>query len=137
METLHATAVSFQGRGVLVLGHGGSGKSTLALELMGLGFDLVADDQVRLRRKQDVIWMSCPLPLQGYIEARGVGILAAEAIPAAPLVLCIDLDLVEKDRLPPFRTRKIMGQKIATFHGPARSGFPAAILQYLKRGRKA
>lgn len=104
---------------------------------MGLGFDLVADDRVQIRRKKDVIWMSCPPSLRGYIEARGVGLLAAEAIPAVPLVLCIDLDLVEKDRLPPLRTRKIMGQKIATFHGPARSGFPAAILQYLRGGRKA
>ena len=47
-ETLHATVVECQGRGIGLLGDSGSGKSTLAAHLLGLGADLVTDDMLRI-----------------------------------------------------------------------------------------
>ena len=43
---LHAVAVSFEGRALLVCGDSGTGKSTLAARLLGLGCDLLGDEPV-------------------------------------------------------------------------------------------
>lgn len=41
---LHASAIEWRGRGVLLAGKAGSGKSTLAAELLGQGARLIGDD---------------------------------------------------------------------------------------------
>jgi hypothetical protein len=41
---LHASAIEWRGRGVLLAGRAGSGKSTLAAELLGQGARLIGDD---------------------------------------------------------------------------------------------
>ncbi|MFQ5437976.1 MAG: HPr kinase/phosphorylase, partial [Paracoccaceae bacterium] len=46
---VHAGAVAFDRRAVLILGPSGSGKSSLALELMSRGASLVSDDRTILR----------------------------------------------------------------------------------------
>ena len=43
---LHAVAVAFEGRALLVCGDSGTGKSTLAARLLGLGCDLLGDEPV-------------------------------------------------------------------------------------------
>ena len=77
-QTLHATTVAFDRRGILILGKSGSGKSSLALDLMGRGATLVSDDRVHLSHVPGGLKASPPEAIAGVIEARGVGLLAAE-----------------------------------------------------------
>lgn len=132
---LHATAVALGGKAVLITGASGSGKSSLALELMALGCQLVSDDQTALERTGDAIRASAPAAIRGLIEARGVGLLRAEAT-EGDVVLVIDLDQVEAERLPPPRTTQILGLRLPCLQKVVSPAFPAAILQYLKAGRE-
>jgi len=52
MMQLHATAVAFDQKAVVITGPSGAGKSSLALQMMAFGADLVADDQVILTSNQ-------------------------------------------------------------------------------------
>ncbi len=78
----------------------GAGKSDLALRFLFLPAEamtarpvLIADDQVNLRREGEYVVASCPAPLEGRIEARGLGIARIPAFAReARLVLVADLD---------------------------------------------
>lgn len=122
-------------RGVLITGASGSGKSALALALMALGARLVADDRVVLHARNGALIATCPAPLAGLIEARGVGLLRAEALPEARIALVVDLDRHETDRLPHPRQEAVAGVSLPCLHKVDGPYFPAAILQYLKAGR--
>lgn len=132
---LHATTVAWGGRGVLIRGRPGAGKSALALELMAFGAALVADDRTELRVASGRLLASCPEPIRGLIEARGVGLLRAEAAAEAEVVVVAELDRVEAGRLPPWRGVALLGVTLPCLHKPASGGFAAALLQYLKSGR--
>lgn len=132
---IHATAVSFRGRGVLITGEAGSGKSTLGLQLLQLGCDLVADDRVNLTRFGDQIIASSPETIAGLIEARGVGILKASSTPGASIVLAIDLDRTEADRLPPDRALRLFDVNIPLLRKVEGVHFPYAVMQYLREGK--
>ena len=80
---LVATRYRGRWRGALIEGPSGTGKSDLALRLMGAGFRLVADDRVLVWTSGGRLFGRAPEPLQGLLEARGVGI-----IPEAPLEFC-------------------------------------------------
>lgn len=134
---LHASAVSVDGRGLLILGPSGSGKSALALELMARGARLVADDQVELRRDRDTVIATCPPAIRGRIEARFVGLLNADPVDQAEIALILRLDRAETERLPPRRSENLLGVAIPLLHNAATAHFSAAILQYLKAGRSA
>lgn len=134
---LHATTVACEGRAVVILGPSGSGKSGLGLQLMALGATLVADDQTILQRRETGLVASCPKAIRGRIEARGVGILAAEAIDGAEIFLAVDLGVAETERLPPLRHVEWLGVPIALVHGQQSPHFAAAILIYLSGGRVA
>jgi HPr kinase/phosphorylase len=134
-ETLHATCVAVDGRGVLILGPSGSGKSSLALDLMALGGRLVADDRTVVAPGAGAPVAACPPAIRGRIEARGVGILAADPAPPVAVALVVDLGTPETDRLPPRRTRTLAGHEVAVLHNPGSGPFAAAILQYLRGGR--
>lgn len=136
-EQFHASAVALDGQGVLILGRSGAGKSTLALSLLALGAQLICDDIVLARVQDGVVVLCCPVAGQGRIEARGVGILNAGPTVQAPLALCVDLDMSEPDRLPPHRTRTVLGQTTPCVHRSEHTGFPAAIAHYLRYGRNA
>ncbi|MGC9370924.1 MAG: HPr kinase/phosphorylase [Paracoccaceae bacterium] len=136
-DPIHASCVALAGRGVLILGAAGSGKSALALELMAYGAALVADDRTCLRTTPDALIASTPASIAGLIEARGVGILHADAVPEAEVVLAVDMERVETERLPPRREISLLGRKVSLLHKVENAHFPAAILQYLKRGRSA
>ena len=120
---------------VSIMGASGSGKSGLALQAMALGASLVADDQTILTRRGDGIVATCPAQLQGRIEARGVGLLQAEARDSALLQLVVDMDLIETDRLPPQRRCRILGISLPLLHKTESPYFTAAVTQYLKGGR--
>jgi HPr kinase/phosphorylase len=84
---LHASCVSLEGAGVLLLGVPGSGKSSLVLRLMGRGWALVADDQVVLSATDAGLLAEAPHELAGMLEIRGLGLF--DQLPAAPAVLAL------------------------------------------------
>lgn len=102
---------------------------------MALGATLVADDQTTLFTRSDELFATCPSQIRGRIEARGVGILAAETVLSTRLHLVVDLDQQETDRLPQRHRITFLGHKIPLLHTPVHPHFPAVILQYLKGGR--
>lgn len=135
MTQLHATTVALQDRGLLILGPSGSGKSSLALELIAVGARLVADDRTDLVRERDRVIASCPAALRGRIEARGVGILAAEAPGPVRLAAVVDLGQAEEQRLPPAREHDVLGIALPLVFGPYRPHLYAALRQFLLAGR--
>ncbi len=139
MQSVHATCVSFAGRGVLILGPPGSGKSDLALRLIdapgrGTGLEsvearLVADDQVAVRREGDRLIASAPPALKGLVEIRGLGIVTLEPEPEAELRLVVRLvaaPLIE--RLPEPRAFSLLGLEIPQFDiDPSAASAPARV----------
>jgi HPr kinase/phosphorylase len=135
---LHASCVALDaGRGLLILGPSGSGKSALALRLMALGAMLVADDQTLVTAGEDALHATCPAPIRGRIEARGVGILTAPALPRARLRLAVDLGRTETERLPQRHALTLLGTTLELVAGSQSDHFPAAMLCYLRGGREA
>ena len=134
---MHASCVAVSGRGVLIIGPSGSGKSGLALQLMAYGAALVADDQTELTVEGESLIARCPAVLQGLIEARGVGLLRAAALPQAEIHLVADMAKSEPDRLPPHRTVTLLGQEVALVLGRDNDHFPASVLCYLTGSRQA
>ncbi|MDO8883412.1 MAG: HPr kinase/phosphatase C-terminal domain-containing protein [Pseudotabrizicola sp.] len=134
--TLHATTVAFDGCAVLLTGASGRGKSSLALQLMAIGAQLVADDQTVLNLQSGQITASCPPPLAGLIEARGLGLLNAPYLPQARLCLVVDLDHTEADRLPDHRQITLLGQRLSLVYGNNSAHFPSSLKYYVLFGRR-
>jgi HPr kinase/phosphorylase len=137
MHTVHATCVAIEGCGVLILGASGQGKSGLGLHLMALGAQLVSDDQTILTRHDAQIIATCPPPLYGLIEARGIGLLRADPIHHAQIGLVIDLGQTETHRLPPNRTTDLLGVAIDLVFWSSDRHFPYGIMQLARNGRQA
>lgn len=133
-STYHGTCVAYEGRGLLIIGASGSGKSSLALQLMALGAELVADDQVTLTRAQKTLVASCPAPLKGLIEARGLGILQAKHCEKATVCAIVNLDVIETERLPPKRYMDMLSVAVPLFHRGDTPVFAPALIQFLKGG---
>lgn len=133
---LHATTVEFCGMGVLITGASGTGKSALALQLMALGARLVSDDRTRVVLSAGKCTAQAPDTISGLIEARGVGILRAESAPDAHLVLAIDMDRIELDRLPERHEFCHGFVRLPCLHKVDAPYFPAAIVQYLKGSKQ-
>lgn len=135
---LHASCVALGARAVLIIGPSGAGKSQFALALMAFGATLVADDRTILTRRGAQVWATCPPAILGQIEARGLGILHAQAqTDGAEVVLVLDLAQRETDRLPPQRHCDLLGRPIPLVLGQDHAHFPASIVQYLRAGRRA
>lgn len=134
MMQVHGTTVGFEGKGVLILGPSGSGKSTLALQLMAVGAQLVADDRTDLRKDGEQIVASCPEPILGRIEARGIGILAAAPCGPVKLTAVVDLGRESVDRLPRSQFHDVLGVALPLVLGPYRTHLYAALRQLLIGG---
>lgn len=134
---LHASCVAVDGRGLLILGPSGAGKSSLALRLLALGARLVADDRTEVTAVGGRLIARCPPAIRGLIEARGVGLLRAEAMDEAPIALVADLGQTEDQRLPPPRRLTILGCDLDLVLHAQNDHFPQALLLYLRHGRKA
>lgn len=132
---LHGSAVALDGRGLLILGAAGAGKSGLALSLMALGARLVADDRVLLERRGDAVAAAAPPALRGLIEARGVGILRAEAVETATLALAVDLDAAPEARMPHLRDIRLFELRIELISGRGVPNLAAILVQMLRSGR--
>jgi len=134
-DTVHATCVAIDRGGVLIKGKSGSGKSGLALQLLTMGAVLVADDRVVLDDQSDGVWASCPGPLTGLIEARGVGILRAVSLTRVAVKVVVDLDVLEVDRVPALRHIQLCGHKVPLLHRVDSIHFAPALVQYMRGGR--
>ena len=129
---LHASAVSFSKKGILILGTSGSGKSRLALALISSGAILVSDDQVILTKNKNEITLSAPKTINGKIEARNIGILQLPNT-KAPLCLVVDLDKTELNRLPTTKYTKYFGKKIKILHCKNIKGLEHSLIHFLKK----
>lgn len=132
---IHAGAVAIGGAGLLILGPSGAGKSALALALMAWGAVLVADDRTRLWRAGERVMADAPEAIRGRIEARGVGILQAEAAGPVALSLVVDLGRTEDQRLPPLRRSDVLGVSLPLVLGPMRADLAPALRQVMLGGR--
>lgn len=134
---LHASCVALGGRGLLIMGPSGAGKSALALQLISLGARLVSDDRTEVTAGPQGLMARCPSEaIRGLIEARGVGLLRADPVEEAQVVLIADLAREEDHRLPPRRSMAILGSHLPLVLRVRNDHFPAALLLYLERGRQ-
>lgn len=134
---LHATAVSLDEAGVLILGASGSGKSALALEMIARGATLISDDGVWVDLTASQPFLERPDTATDLVEARGIGLLRAGAIRGrAALELAIDLDRAEPDRLPPRRMVTAGGVRRPLILGAGHPTLSVAVLHMLRHGRE-
>ena len=101
--TVHATAVVFRGRGLLIRGASGAGKSRLAYALIEAGPEaaLVGDDRMVLWPRGGILLARAAKGLEGLIELRGAGILKLDHHIEAPIALAVDLAPIDAvERLP-------------------------------------
>lgn len=97
MTTVHATAIAYGDKGVLIRGQSGSGKSTLAGMLIrsaragGQFAALVSDDRVLLKRSGSRIIASAPQAIAGKMEIFGFGIVEVPYEPEVALDCVIDI----------------------------------------------
>jgi HPr kinase/phosphorylase len=115
-QCMHGSCASKNDDAVLVVGPPGSGKSDLVLRLLARGFELVADDQVRIQ--EGVV--SCPPELAGLLEVRGLGIMRLPHRPTARLALIVDLAEMA-DRLPFPRLDPVLGCAVISVDAAAAS----------------
>jgi Serine kinase of the HPr protein, regulates carbohydrate metabolism len=114
---MHASCVDVNGNGVLIVGRSGSGKSSLAINLLALGSKLVADDQCELIRKNNGFRISKPASLPKSIEIRGVGLVSVPMVNETSLGWVVNMDEVEKERMPTPRFTEIGGLRVPTVFG--------------------
>ncbi len=95
-RNVHATAVAIGHRGLLLIGPSRSGKSRLALALIaatrpGRPIVLVGDDRIFLSTARHEV-IARPHPrIAGFIERRGLGIVALPYRAAVALAAIVDL----------------------------------------------
>ncbi|AHB47149.1 aldolase [Hyphomicrobium nitrativorans NL23] len=145
-ERVHATALALGGKAALIRGPSGAGKSDLALRCIAAPAlahvphraELVADDQVELRRTFDGIEVSAPPAIAGKLEVRGLGVLEVPYRASARLALVIDL--VALDDVPRFPLEEIatvfLGQAVPTLRlAPFEASAPAKVVLALAAAR--
>jgi len=132
----HATCVCFDDKAILIRGASGVGKSALALQLMGLGAQLVADDQVILDEQTGAIIAHCPKPLVGLVEVRGVGVLKTPCKVCATVSLVVDMDTAPCKRMPLHYMVEIGSHHVEAIAGEGVLNLPMAVRLLTLYGRK-
>ncbi len=132
---MHGSAVALDGKGLLIIGASGSGKSATALALIGRGAKLVSDDQVDLTLEKSRVVAHVRKDFEGWIEARGVGILQVPHVRSQTIDYVLDMDQTELHRLPPMRHHCVLGCDIALIHGRENPGLVDALDALLRGGR--
>lgn len=110
---LHASCVSIDGAGVLLMGLSGSGKSDVALRLIDGGAALVSDDQVAICATEEGLLARPPERIAGMLELRGVGIITLPFSSAVSLKLAIMLvEREQVERMPEPAFFDCLGQQL-------------------------
>jgi HPr kinase/phosphorylase len=121
-ELIHGTCVAFGAYAALLRGASGSGKSDLALRFLALAPEaehvpmLVADDQVFVEARGNVLIASVPPTIAGKLEVRGAGIIELPHVEHAELALVVDLvGARDVPRMPsePWEQTMIAGRSVA------------------------
>ncbi|MGB0797774.1 MAG: HPr kinase/phosphorylase [Planktomarina sp.] len=131
---LHASAVCFDGRALLIGGSSGSGKSGLALNLISLGAMLISDDRVWIEWHEDEVVVKTPTAIEGQIEARGVGLITMPFLSNQSLDFCVNLSGSSDQRLPVPRTVTLLGREFPEFLGGGTPNLAAALMCLLSGG---
>ncbi len=114
-ERVHASAVSIDGKTVLISGRSGSGKSDLTLRLLDRGATLISDDYTLVTRADGRLIASAPETIAGKIEVRGVGLVDWPAGDPAPVALMVVID-APVPRMPDEMTfRTVAGVDVPVF----------------------
>jgi serine kinase of HPr protein (carbohydrate metabolism regulator) len=105
-ENIHAGCVLVGEAGVLIRGPSGSGKSSFACQIithaqaLGIFSRIVSDDRTLVEAYSGRV-VARPVPaITGYMELRGIGIVAVAHEPAAVVRLVVDLSVEEPQRHP-------------------------------------
>ena len=109
--------MDINGSGVLIIGRSGSGKSSLAINLLALGARLVADDQCEIVKNNNRFCVSKPASLPKSIEIRGVGLVSVPVVNETSLDWVVNMDEVEKERMPTPQFTEIGGFRVPTVFG--------------------
>jgi HPr kinase/phosphorylase len=113
MQTVHATALVIEKKGVLLRGPSRSGKSDLALRLINDGAVLISDDRTTLIQRDGTVVAQCPASIAGKLEVRGIGIVEVPCIVEATLSMIVDLvDPDQVERLPVQSMEELLGCRI-------------------------
>lgn len=139
--TIHASAVLFGHRGILIRGASGAGKSRLVLAILqaaGTGFArLVGDDRIQVEAAHGRLLLRPAAVLQGLLEVRGLGIQRLPFEPVAVADVVVDLGVAEAVRLPEPAdlATTIEGVALARLAvAPGAAALPA-LLQFLRCGK--
>ena len=127
----HGTAVAERGAALLLLGPSGAGKSTVAAGMIALGARLLADDLVLLRRRGAAIEASAPPAARGGIELRGLGLVAVDRAPAAPVAALVLLG-PPGARLPEPEAHDVLDVSVPLLRHPAEPAAAAKLLLWLR-----
>ncbi len=103
MALIHGTGISYEGKGLLIMGPSGSGKSDLALRMIGCGAILIGDDYVELSQGEaGRAVMGTVKNIAGKIEVHNVGILDVPFRAQCEIDLVLNLvnNVGQLDRLP-------------------------------------
>jgi HPr kinase/phosphorylase len=116
-DTVHASVVALDQRGVLIRGASGSGKSSLLLSLLDgspAAARLVADDRACLVADGERLLASVPEAIAGQMEIRGVGIVQRPYLASVALDLVVDLlPLEECPRMPSEEESQVVLEGVA------------------------
>lgn len=103
MSNIHASCVSYFGKGILIRGKSGSGKSDLALRLiMDKGCMLIGDDRIDVFAKKGKLKAYGIKTIENMLEVRGIGLAHFPSQKSAEVHLVVDLvkDSSNIERLP-------------------------------------
>lgn len=94
---IHATAVQFEGDGLLILGTPASGKTTLAAYFLEKGAALIGDDYLIITREGGQLIASPPPNIAGVLALRDRPLLQIDYLARAPLTHAICLSEYSQD----------------------------------------
>lgn len=141
-ETVHASCVVWNNKGLLIRGSSGSGKSTLSrmilyeAETLNQSAFLVSDDRTLITSERGKIFAQSVPPLQGLMEVRGYGIVQVPFQEKCSIDLVIDL--VENREIPRYaypedNLAEILGLSCQRLFVPLDVGAISAIVICLKQ----